>query len=157
MTEEQKKKAAHLIDQIVYFLFAIIFVNAVGLWLPYLIDWYDNDKMSPVTYKALPSNAMTYFGGIAAVAIYDRVRKMVDAETHNYKKLELSAWMVVSCLLIFLIFKLLKQVKKNDVDAALYFSYIGITASYIIWWIANYKKFTSSPYGALGGQFPANK
>lgn len=145
------RQLVQLADQLLYFFIAVVIVNSVGLWLPFVLDWFSGSS-SRVTYEALPNNAMTYFGGIAAVSIYDRLRKVMNMESHLSKNLELSFWVLAFGGIATLIFRVLKCAKEKLTQEAISLAIVGILVSYAIWWVANYKNVPSDPLNALGGK-----
>ena len=147
----RKENLVHIADQVGYFIVAVVIINSVGLWLPYVLDWFNRGAFSATNREALPSSLVTYFGGIAAVAMFDRMRAVFKMEQHLSKTLEFSIWVIVVLSFFGLILYVLKQAKECQTGAALDLASVGVVLSYAIWWIANYKSLASSPLSALGG------
>ena len=147
----KKENLIHVADQVGYFIVAVVIINSVGLWLPYVLDWFNRGAFSATNREALPSNIVTYFGGIAAVGMFDRMRAVFKMERHPSKTLEFSVWVIIVLSFLGLILYILKQAKEPKDGNALEIAAVSIILSYVVWWIANYKPLASNPLSPLGG------
>lgn len=146
-----KEKMVHIFEQIGYFSIAIAFFNTFGAWLPFVIDLYYSSKTTPDTLNVTPSNLLTYFAGLIAVAFVDRMNKVLKMEKHPSKFLEFIGWMIILILTIADSIIIMKYLRDKLVYEAINFSFLGVALSWIIWWFVYYKPYKSDPYSSLGG------
>jgi undecaprenyl pyrophosphate phosphatase UppP len=136
--------------QFVQFLITIFFLNSIGVWLPLIPDWWEYSMVTNTTCEGIPFNLMTYFLGIVAVAIYERIKYLLKADHREDKELEYSFWVIIGVAFLILSGLLMKAVKNKQTEDAIMLGLYSILSTYVVWWLVYYKQPKSSLYGALG-------
>lgn len=140
----------NLLEQIGYFLLAIVVFNSIGIWFPLLIDYYNGTSVTQATFNATPYNFMTYFMGLASVALIDRIKRLMKVKDYPAKFLEFLLWVFTGLTFMCFVFFVMKYIKDKQVSEAIRLSLCGTLLAYIIWWVAYYQPAKDSSYGALG-------
>lgn len=139
-----------LLEQAGYFFLAIVVFNSIGIWFPLLIDYYNSTSLTQSTFAATPYNLMTYFMGLASVALIDRIKRLMRAKEYPAKFLEFLFWVFIGLVFLGFVFFVMKYIKDKQVSEAIHLSLYGTLGAYILWWFAYYQPVKNSPYGALG-------
>ena len=139
-----------LSEQIVYFLLAIVLFNSIGIWFPLIVDYYSSTSVTSATFNATPYNLMTYFMGLASVALVDRIKRLMRTKDYPAKFLEFLLWVFVGLIFLGFVFFVMKYIKDKQVSEAIHLSLYGTLLAYVLWWFAYYQPVKDSSYGALG-------
>jgi len=131
-----------------YFVFAIVFLAAIGVLLPYIFDRInDNSDI----YKNINQNLVTYFIAILVTSSLDYIMKIIDDKV-SYKKLAI----LITCILntIILLISCYTIYQNNDnhyMHTIPWQIYLGIGSAYLVWWIVNYNNTSFNIESSLGG------
>jgi len=143
---------------VLYFLITVVFFGSIGVWLPMLIDWFNNNPkdasvkiITDETYHSTPNNIITYFLSVFSIALIDRILYIIDKKDYKHRKTEIFASLIIVVAVAFFVLKSFKLIKANDIENAIQFSIYGALISYAIWWIANFNDTKSDPSNSLGG------
>lgn len=130
-----------------YFIFAIMILASIGISLPFIFDYINND---PEITKNLNQNIVTYFIAILVSASLDYVMKLIDKNV-SYKKFAI----LLVCITNFTFFVIsgfiLYANSKGNLNSLSLLAIFGIIVSYLMWWIANYHNSAFNVTAALGG------
>ncbi len=132
-----------------YFLFAIGFLSAIGVIVPYLID---NSNNNPHTINNLSQNLITYSIAILVSASLDYFLQLVD-KTVSWKKAVMLLIIIGNVGVLAIYSFMMVDINKNSSTEISNFIIFGIFLAYVMWWIANYKNsnFDISNTATLGG------
>lgn len=132
-----------------YFIFAIVFLSAIGVIIPYLIDNSNNDVN---TINNLNQNLITYGIAILVSASLDYVLQLID-KSASYKKAVLLLVIIGNVGILIIYSFILIQINQTPVNETSKFIIFGIFIAYAMWWIANYKNsnFDINNTATLGG------
>lgn len=140
------------LNQVLYFIIAVIIFSSIGVWLPLLIDFFNYNSVSDKTIVIIPNSIISYSLSIFTIGLIDRILFMVDMQMYRHKKLEILVSVIVIILVSIFVFETFRALKNNLVDNAIIYSVIASLISYITWWIANYKGTKVNPVDSLGGE-----
>lgn len=130
-----------------YFIFAIIFLASIGVSLPFIFDYVNED---PAIIKNLNQNIVTYFIAILVSASLDYVMKLIDKNV-SYKKIAILAVCITNTTIFFISAFILYTNSKGNLSSLSFLAIMGILVSYIMWWIANYHNSAFNVISTLGG------
>ena len=130
-----------------YFFFAIIFLASIGVSLPYVFDYINDD---PSITRNLNQNIVTYFIAILVSASLDYVMKLIDKDV-SYKKIAILGVCITNTIIFFISAFILYINSKGNLNSISFLAIMGIVVSYIMWWIANYHNTAFNVTSALGG------
>ena len=136
-----------VLNQLLYFIIAILIIGSIGTWLPqvfYLID------EKPLELKSLSQTLTAYYIAIIVVSCTDLVVKIIKSTRIKNKigKILLVTLIGMIALLFFAINCFVLWKYNTEV---IYFIIIGIIAAYILWWIANWNSVNLNAEDTLGG------
>ncbi|WP_304066709.1 hypothetical protein [Pedobacter glucosidilyticus] len=137
-----------LFTVILYFVFAIVFLAAIGVILPFIFDEVNsnNDKI-----KNLNQNLITYFIAILVTSSLDYIMKIIDKEV-SYKKLAILITCIFNTTILILASYAIYQNNNNKYCKDIPWQiYIGIASAYLVWWTANFNSSTFNITSTLGG------
>jgi branched-subunit amino acid transport protein AzlD len=120
---------------ILYFIFAIGFLSAIGVIIPYLID---NTNSNPDTINNLNQNLITYGIAILVSASLDYFLQLID-QSVSYKKPVMLLVIIGNVGILFIYSFILIQLNKTPNNEVSNLVVIGTLIAYAMWWIANYK------------------
>jgi hypothetical protein len=134
---------------ILYFLFAIGFLSAIGVIVPYLIDSTNNDANA---INNLNQNLITYGIAILVSASLDYILQLIDKSV-SYKKAVMLLVIIGNVGILIIYSFILIQLNKTPNNEISKFIVFGIFIAYVMWWIANYKNanFDIINTATLGG------
>jgi hypothetical protein len=135
---------------ILYFIFAIGFLSAIGVIVPLLIDNSNNDVNA---INNLNQNLITYGIAILVSASLDYFLKLIDKSV-SYKKPVMLLVIIGNVGLLGYYSFLLIQLNKTPNNEISSFIIFGIIIAYVMWWIANFKNTTfdvTNANSTLGG------
>jgi hypothetical protein len=130
-----------------YFIFAIIFLASIGVSLPFIFDYVNED---PEIIKNLNQNIVTYFIAILVSASLDYVMKLIDKSV-SYKKIAILVVCITNTAVFFISAFILYTNSKGNLNSLSFLAIMGIIVSYIMWWIANYHNSAFNVISTLGG------
>jgi hypothetical protein len=132
---------------IFYFILAIVTFASIGIWLPAIFEGAMDGAYSN---KGLIQNFVTYYVAILVSSSLDYILKLIDAETEGKKlfiiMVTLFNVIVLGATAFVLYFNL-----HTPLGVPLIYVIFGVIASFIMWWIANFKNKHFDPSVALGG------
>lgn len=137
---------------IAYFFVAILLFGSMGIWLPFLIDDYNLSQFSEETYRALPSNLLTYSLGIFLIASIDRMIFLLF-RTSKYSNNVLEFFAIIFAIIGVgvLVFFSLKSIKNSLIeDAVQYAKYLALSAS-LAWFYVKLQGSKANNFSPLGG------
>lgn len=120
---------------ILYFIFAIGFLSAIGVIVPYLIDIANNNGN---TINNLNQNLITYGIAILVSASLDYFLQLIDKNV-SYKKPVMLLVIIGNVAILIIYSFILVQLNKTPNNEISKFIVFGIFIAYTMWWIANYK------------------
>ena len=121
---------------ILYFVLAIIIFASIGVTLPYCFETLKDGHHS---IQDLNQNIVTYFIAIFVSASLDYILRLIDDQASHRKPVILLICLVNVIVFIMTAYILYTNAKGNIVEISGW-SIIGVLISYIMWWIANFKK-----------------
>ncbi|WP_405266416.1 hypothetical protein [Cellulophaga sp. Ld12] len=118
------------LNQLIYFIIAILVVGSIGIWLPPFLE----GKME---LKSFSINLTTFFTTIVVAGSMDFILKSIDSESQNLKLqfLKSIAGLIASIgwIVLILVFLTLKEWEIVPLIMAI----IGSIASLLLWWHNN--------------------
>lgn len=131
-----------------YFLFAIVFLAAIGVILPYIFDSINNNDN---IQKNLNQNLVTYFIAILVTSSLDYIMKIIDDKV-SYKKLAILITCTLNTIILFISGYIIYQNNENHyIQTTPWQIYLGIGSAYLAWWIVNYNSSSFKIDSSLGG------
>ena len=134
---------------ILYFIFAIVFLSAIGVIVPYLID-NSNEEIN--TINNLNQNLITYGIAILVSASLDYILQLID-KTVSYKKAVMLLVIIGNVGILIIYSFILIKINQKPTNEISNFIIFGIFIAFVMWWIANYKNsnFDVDNDATLGG------
>ncbi|MCP1297952.1 hypothetical protein NK356_02030 [Chryseobacterium sp. S0630] len=133
---------------LLYFIFAIMFLAAIGVLIPLTLDIMYNDQN---LVKNLNQNLITYFIAIAVTSSLDYIMKIIDNQV-TYRKPVILITCILNTIVLFMACQVMYyNVKGKYLQNIPWQIFVGIIFSFTAWWLVNYNNSNFDPTSSLGG------
>ncbi len=137
-----------------YFLVAIVFISSFGVWIPFVQDHAQFDKIQCKTITDLPWSLVTYAIAIVAVAYIDRIDHLFKASNKYHRNyLEFMILLVLIIGSAILVYLSLTNKKFGRNESAIIYASVLTIVSWVFWIYVKAKTPKYDNYSALGGNF----
>ncbi len=138
-----------LFNQILYFVFTIVVLGAIGVWLPLAIDYFPKNSLTEESYKTFPSNLLTYYLSIFFVALVDRIIFIVKEDDYKYKITEVLIFGFIALFCFGLTYFSFSKIYQKQYESASWCCLWATLLSFVVWWVANRKDEKMTPGDAV--------
>lgn len=140
------------VNKVLYFIIVVVLFQAVGVIIPIVIDYAQNEGITFFSKSVTPYNLATYAISIFLVAMVKRVLVFVDDSKYRHKKLEILLLTLLLLIQGVLIFFTYSNIYHENFDRALMLNLFVVMISWLLWWWAFKDDTITDPFSALGGK-----